>query len=108
MSVGPYHAAPGAPAPALMGNWLRDGGKADIFVDGQFKRTIDCFFYYAKQEHQDMNLFEITKLPQGEHSIKVVVRGEKRLESQGTNVYISEVVIFKTGNKGNRKLNSLF
>jgi hypothetical protein len=31
----------------------------------------------------------------------MVVKGEKRPESQGTNVYISEAVVFKTADKTN-------
>ena len=84
---------------SLVGNWLKSGGKADIYVDEQFKRTIDCYFYYANQEHQGMSLYHIFNLPEGKHTIKAVVKGEKRPESKGTNVYISEVLVFRTSDK---------
>lgn len=93
---------------SLVGNWLKSGGKADIFVDGQFKRTIDCYFYYAQQEFQYMSLYHITNLPQGKHTIKVVVKGEKRPEAEGANVYISEVVVFKTSDKINENFKFSF
>ncbi|MDP2334936.1 MAG: ADP-ribosylglycohydrolase family protein [Bacteroidota bacterium] len=86
---------------SLAGNWLRDGGKADVFVDGQFKRAIDCYFYFSKQEHDNMDLYHIFNLPDGEHTIRLVVKGEKRPESAGTNVYITEAVVFKTADKIN-------
>lgn len=86
---------------SVVGNWLKDGGKADVYVDGQLKRTIDCYFYFSKQEHNNMDLYHITNLPSGKHTIKLVVKGEKRPESSGTNVYVSEAVIFKTADKTN-------
>jgi hypothetical protein len=93
---------------SLVGNWLKDGGKADIFVDNQLKRTIDCYFYFAKQEHQNMNLYHIINLKEGEHTIRLVVKGEKRPESQGVNVYISEAVVFKSAVKINENFKFSF
>jgi hypothetical protein len=84
---------------SLNGNWLRSGGKADIYLDGEFKRTIDCYFHYANQEHLNMDLYHITGLPSGKHALRVVVRGEKRPEAEGSNVYITEAVVFRTGDK---------
>jgi hypothetical protein len=86
---------------SLVGNWFKDGGKADVFVDGEFKRTIDCYFYFARQQHENMNLYHITNLAEGKHTIKVVVKGEKRPESEAANVYISEILVFKTADKIN-------
>jgi len=84
---------------SLVGNWFKDGGKADVFVDGGFKRTIDCYFNFANQQHENMDLFHITNLPEGKHTIKVVVKGEKRPEALAANVYINEILVFKTANK---------
>lgn len=86
---------------SILGNWLKDGGKADVYVDGQLKRTIDCFFYFSNQEHWNMDLYHITNLQQGKHTVKLVVKGEKRPESNGTNVYVSKAVVFKTADKIN-------
>ncbi|MFY9152246.1 MAG: ADP-ribosylglycohydrolase family protein [Prolixibacteraceae bacterium] len=84
---------------SIVGNWFKDGGKADIYVDDEFKRTIDCYFNYANQQHENMNLYHITNLPEGKHSVRIVVKGDKRPESEGTNVYISDAVVFKTAGK---------
>ena len=85
----------------LSGNWWKDGGKADIFVDGEFKRTIDCYFDFANQQHENMDLYHITGLQEGKHTIKVVVKGEKRPEASAANVYINEILVFKTADKIN-------
>ncbi len=86
---------------SIEGNWVKDGGIADVFVDGQLKRTLDCYFYFAKQEHRGMNIYHITNLPEEKHTIRLVVKGAKRPESQGTNVYIRNAVVFKTADKIN-------
>lgn len=84
---------------SIAGNWDRDCGKADIYFDGELKRTIDCYFHYCNQSPGNTNIYLITNLPEGKHTVRIVVKGEKRIEAEGTNVYISEAIIFKTGNK---------
>jgi hypothetical protein len=86
----------------LNGNWVRDGGKADIYIDGEFRRTIDSYFYYGGQEHYNMNVWHVFGLVPGKHTLRLVVRGEKRPESRGCRLYISEAVVFKAAPKNNR------
>ncbi len=83
---------------SLTGNWYRDGGKADIFVDGKLNRSIDTYYYFANQQHTE-SIWHVTGLNQGEHKVRVVVKGSKRPESEGTRVYITQATIFKTGKK---------
>ena len=40
---------------SIEGWWIKEGGKADVYIDGVLKGTIDCFFYYANQEHRGIN-----------------------------------------------------
>lgn len=93
---------------SIEGNWLKDGGKADVFVDGELKRTIDCYFNFAGQEHHKMNLYHITNLPEGKHTVRLVVKGEKRPESEGTHVYICNAVVFRTADKINENFKFSF
>jgi len=86
---------------SIVGNWFKDCGKADVFVDGELKRTIDGYFGFANQTHTDMDLYHITNLTPGKHVVKVVVRGEKRPEATASNFYLSKAVVFKTADKKN-------
>jgi len=86
---------------SIVGNWFKDCGKADVFVDGELKRTIDGYFGFANQTHTDMDLYHITNLTPGKHVVKVVVRGEKRPEATAANFYLSKAVVFKTADKKN-------
>jgi hypothetical protein len=93
---------------SLVGNWVKDGGKADVYLDGQFQRTIDCYFYFSKQEHHYMDLYHITNLPFGNHTVKLIVKGEKRPESMGENVYVTGAIVFKTSDKTNENFKFSF
>jgi len=83
----------------LVGNWVKDGGKADVYLDGKLHRTIDTYFYWSNQEHHNMNLWHTFGLQPGNHTVKLLVRGEKRPESEGTKVYVSNALVFKTAPK---------
>jgi inosine-uridine nucleoside N-ribohydrolase len=81
---------------SITGNWVADGGKADIYLDGALHRTIDTYYNFSNQQHQDVSIWHAFGLKPGTHTVKIVVKGEKRPESAGTNIYISEALIFKT------------
>jgi hypothetical protein len=92
---------------AIYGNWFRDGGKADIYVDGTLHRTIDTYYYFANQQHTEC-IWHVMNLKPGEHKLKVAVKGEKRPESEGTRVYITGATIFKTAEKKNENFKFSF
>jgi hypothetical protein len=85
---------------SLTGNWLRNGGKADIYIDGNQNRTIDTYYYFANQEHTE-SIWHVLNLKPGDHTVRLVVKGEKRPESTGSRVYITSATIFKTAPKKN-------
>jgi hypothetical protein len=85
---------------SLEGNWYRDGGKADLYVDGALHRSIDTYYFFANQQHTE-SIWHVINLQPGEHKVKLVVKGEKRPESEGTRVYITAATIFKTAPKKN-------
>lgn len=84
---------------AIVGNWVKDGGTADIALDGKFVRTIDTYFHYSNQEHDNMVLWHVFGLPEGKHTVTVTVRGEHRKESKGSAVYITKAVVFASAPK---------
>jgi hypothetical protein len=85
---------------SLKGNWWRDGGKADIYVDGNLSRSIDTYYFFANQQHTE-SIWHVTNLAPGDHKVKIVVKGEKRPESAGYRVYLTSATIFKTEPKHN-------
>jgi len=93
---------------SISGNWFKDCGKADVYVDGLYKRTIDGYFGFSDQTHTDMNLYHITNLSHGKHIIRLVVKGEKRPEASAANIYLTKAVVFKTADKKNENFRFSF
>ncbi len=85
---------------SLEGNWYRDGGRADVYLDGKLHRTIDTYYDYAGQQHTE-SIWHALNLEPGDHSVRLVVKGENRPESNGSRIYITSAVIFKTAPKKN-------
>jgi hypothetical protein len=85
---------------SIEGNWYKDGGKADIYLDGTLNRSIDTYYDFANQQHTE-SIWHVLNLRPGDHKVRVVVKGEKRPESSGTRVYIVSATIFKTESKKN-------
>ena len=56
---------------ALKGNWFKDGGRADVYLDGKLQRSIDTYYYYSNQEHTGVSLWHVFQLQTGNHLIKV-------------------------------------
>jgi hypothetical protein len=86
---------------ALYGNIYKYGGKADFYVDDKLYQTLDTYYYYCKQEPLDICIWHVFRLEEGKHTVRVVVRGEKRKESSGTNICVTRAFIYKTGQKKN-------
>jgi hypothetical protein len=85
---------------AISGNWFRDGGKADVYLDGKLHRSIDTYYYFARQQHTE-TMWHSLGLEPGDHTVRIVVKGEKRPEAEGSRVYITGARIFRTEPKKN-------
>jgi len=85
---------------SLVGNWFKDGGIAEVYVDGVLHRTIDTYYDFADQQHTE-SIWHILNLQPGDHRVRLIVKGKKRPESGGTRVYITSAVIFNTALKMN-------
>lgn len=82
---------------SLEGNWKKDGGKADLYIDGKLHSSFDTYFYYNNQEQTPINICHVLNLTPGKHTLKVVVAGQKKPESNGCFIYISDALVFKEG-----------
>ena len=85
----------------IRGNWMKDAGFADFFIDGELSRRVNTYFYWADQEKRDNFLWHVLHLEPGTHTVRAVVSGEKKAESEGARIYISGATVFKTDLKKN-------
>ena len=84
---------------SLMGNWVKDGGKATIYIDGKMQRSIDTYYDYSGQEHRNVSIWHSFQLQPGTHTLKLQVSGTKNAASAASDIYITEAVVFKTAPK---------
>jgi hypothetical protein len=65
-------------------------GKGDIYVDGEYKTTIDTYSPTIKYQQV---LFDTGPLPEGVHAIRLVSRGEKQSASSGSNISFDALLV---------------
>ncbi len=83
----------------IMGRYDKDCGKADVYVDDIMVRTIDNYYFVMDWGAGDgwlngAHLFHTLDLSPGEHSIRIVLNGEKNEKSLGTKMKISRAIIY--------------
>ena len=78
----------------ITGQWNRDGGKADVYIDGKLDRTIDTYYWVDENGFPGAFLYSNVDLPEGDHEIRIVVTGDKLKKATGTNVTISGAVVY--------------
>lgn len=67
-------------------------GKADVYIDGIFDKTID---QYSSTDKNNTLVYSKSGLANGEHIIKVVVKGEKNSNSTSTRISVDKFVVSK-------------
>jgi len=67
-------------------------GKADVYIDGVYKATIDCYVPVA-QASISTNVWECSELADGPHTIRVRLTGAKNAASSGNVVVIDRFEI---------------
>jgi hypothetical protein len=75
----------------LVGRMTQDGGRADVFLDGARDGEIDS---YVVPNTTDDDLWHVTGLAPGEHSVRVVTRDDKDPRSSGTTVVIERAIVY--------------
>lgn len=83
----------------LVGDWKQNGGKAEVFIDGNLHRKIDTYYWWAGEDKPGAFLWHILNLEPGEHTVKLVVLDEKKDEATGSNVYITGAAVFTSIDK---------
>jgi ADP-ribosylglycohydrolase/Carbohydrate esterase 2 N-terminal len=98
--VGKRAARPGASASvtftgtavAVAGPHGQDGGRADMFLDGKQIAGLDAFIV---ERTSDTDLWHLEGLAPGEHTLRIVVRGDADPRSRGTQVTLARVITYK-------------
>lgn len=77
----------------LVGAYLPTGGTADIYLDNQPPVTVDAFLDDDSPRLQE-SLFHRFNLPPGQHTLRLVVRGEPYPGSKGQDIVLRDLIVF--------------
>jgi hypothetical protein len=83
----------------IMGRWDKDGGKSDVYVDGELVREIDNYYWMMNRGAgfdwlNGAHLFHVLSLEPGDHTIGMVINGKKNEKSEGTKIRISRAIVY--------------
>lgn len=78
----------------IVGPYLPNGGKADVFLDGHLDKTVDVNCDESKRKDNE-NVYHNFYLPAGKHTVKLVVSGEPFGDAKGTELRIIDLVVFR-------------
>lgn len=78
----------------VVGPYLVAGGKADVFIDGKAEGVIDVF-PDEDQGKGGESVVHRFKMPAGQHTVKLVVRGEAYPGSKGAEIGVTDLVVFR-------------
>jgi hypothetical protein len=78
----------------VTGTYLPDGGRLDVYLDGKLDRTVDVFSD-EKGPRGGEAVWHAFGLKNGEHTVRIVVRGEPYGASTGAKVSLDDIVVFR-------------
>lgn len=78
----------------LTGFYLPTGGKADVFLDEKLDRTVDVYPDENSRKGGEA-VWHGFGLKAGKHSLRLVVRGETYPGSTGTDITLTDLVVFR-------------
>jgi ADP-ribosylglycohydrolase len=78
----------------LVGPYLPAGGQAEVYLDGELDRTIDV---YPDEDSikGDESVWHAFGLKPGQHTVRLVVRGEPYGDSKGSDITLNSLVVFR-------------
>ena len=83
----------------VMGRFDQDCGEVDIFVDNELLRSKDNYYYVMGKGAGDgwlngAHLAHVLNLEPGDHTIKMVINGEKNEKATGTKLKVASAIVY--------------
>lgn len=75
----------------IAGHCAQDGGRADVYLDGQKAGEIDA---WIPEDTNDNDYWHVTDLPAGKHTVRVVTRADADSRSTGKKIRIDWAVVY--------------
>jgi hypothetical protein len=81
---------------AVVGRSSQEGGRADVFLDGEKTGEIDA---WIPKNTSDDDYWHVSALPAGKHSVRIAVRTDADARSTGNKLQIERAVIYGAATK---------
>ena len=81
---------------AIVGRCTQEGGRADVFLDGQKAGEIDA---WIPKRTNDNDYWHTSGLPAGKHSVRIVVRADADSRSTGTKFQLERAIVYGPANQ---------
>jgi len=78
----------------ISGQWNKDHGLADVYVDGKLDRTIDAYYWVADVGNPMAFFYHNVTLPEGDHEVRVVVKGKKNPKAEDSKITLTGAVVY--------------
>lgn len=78
----------------VVGQYLQNGGTADVFLDGKLAATVDVVTGEDRDKNNE-SIYHAFKLKPGTHTVKVLVRGEPYKGSTSAAISLRDLVVFR-------------
>ena len=78
----------------VTGPYLPAGGSAEVYLDGELHKRVDVYPDEDNRKYGD-SVWHAFGLENGSHTVRVVVLGEPYGESQGSDVVLENLVVFR-------------
>jgi hypothetical protein len=78
----------------ITGPYLPNGGQADVYLDGKLERTLDVYPDEDARKGGE-SVWHAFRLKPGKHTLRLVVRGEPYGASKGSEIGITDLVVFR-------------
>jgi hypothetical protein len=82
---------------AIVGRCTQEGGRADVFLDGEKVGEVDA---WIPKNTSDDDYWHISGLPAGKHSVRIVVRSDADARSTGKKIQIVRAVVYGPASGG--------
>jgi hypothetical protein len=76
---------------AFVGTMTQEGGRADVYLDGARKGEIDA---WIPEGTYDSDYWHVTGLPNGKHTVRIVVRADADGRSKGRHVLLERAIVY--------------
>jgi hypothetical protein len=81
---------------AIVGRCTKEGGRADVFLDGEKVGEIDA---WIPKNTNDDDYWHVSGLGAGKHSVRIVVRSDTDARSLGNKLQIERAVVYGTASR---------